>query len=407
MGRKKIRPEDYPGNISMFDLEEMGLKEDAIDFNPDEDSEDSDLLDEEDISDDYSDDVDDDAPKTRKKKGDKAEKKFDWQSLVTDEPGRDMQTIRVRGAIKGVYDIQKVRIGLGNRIVSNTYSRLGISKGKSKKDMDTIKRHMLDVILGEYTSITDAMVEKNLPIRNYFEDVPEKTLISSTAEYNIIRVYRELKMYEDVLVKEVTSLVSEHRLWNAFFKDVKCVGPMMAGICISEFNIFKARHVSSFYKYAGLDVVLKEENGEIIGEGRSVKREHMVKVEYVNKKGENATRDSLTYNPFLKSKLVGVLGGSLMRKVSPYRKDYDGYLFRLQNSPKYSGDTKELKSRRQNMARRYIVKCFLRDLWVAWRTLEGLEVTEPYEVAKLGMRPHGANRTNDGRMIDKDGNIVD
>ena len=41
------------------------------------------------------------------------------------------------------------------------------------------------------------------------------------------------------------------------------------------------------------------------------------------------------------------------------------------------------------MATRYAVKMFLRDLWVAWRQLEGLPVSEPYEVAFLGRRPHG------------------
>lgn len=43
------------------------------------------------------------------------------------------------------------------------------------------------------------------------------------------------------------------------------------------------------------------------------------------------------------------------------------------------------------MARRYMIKEFLRDLWVNWRKLEGLEVTEPYEVAKLSMKPHGSD----------------
>jgi hypothetical protein len=34
------------------------------------------------------------------------------------------------------------------------------------------------------------------------------------------------------------------------------------------------------------------------------------------------------------------------------------------------------------------VKEFLKDLYVAWRTLEGLTVREPYQVEKLGHR-HG------------------
>ena len=50
------------------------------------------------------------------------------------------------------------------------------------------------------------------------------------------------------------------------------------------------------------------------------------------------------------------------------------------------------------MALRYMIQKFLSNLWAYWRTLEGLEVTEPYEVAKLGMRPHGFNDGDIKRM---------
>ena len=38
-----------------------------------------------------------------------------------------------------------------------------------------------------------------------------------------------------------------------------------------------------------------------------------------------------------------------------------------------------------NMAVRYAVKRFLADLYVAWRTLEGLPVATEYSVGKLGI----------------------
>jgi len=37
-----------------------------------------------------------------------------------------------------------------------------------------------------------------------------------------------------------------------------------------------------------------------------------------------------------------------------------------------------------NRARRKMVKQFIADLWVKWRKLEGLPVSEPYAVAILG-----------------------
>jgi hypothetical protein len=39
---------------------------------------------------------------------------------------------------------------------------------------------------------------------------------------------------------------------------------------------------------------------------------------------------------------------------------------------------------------RYMVKQFLQELWAKWRELEGLPVTVPYSVEKLGNRPHAA-----------------
>lgn len=49
---------------------------------------------------------------------------------------------------------------------------------------------------------------------------------------------------------------------------------------------------------------------------------------------------------------------------------------------------------RKNMAIRYMVKVFLKDLWVAWRTLEGLPVTPDYAEAKLGLK-HGGGESNE------------
>ena len=50
--------------------------------------------------------------------------------------------------------------------------------------------------------------------------------------------------------------------------------------------------------------------------------------------------------------------------------------------------TDKTAAQKNAMAQRYMIKEFVREMWKAWRTLEGLEVDEPYEVAKLGHTPH-------------------
>jgi hypothetical protein len=158
-------------------------------------------------------------------------------------------------------------------------------------------------------------------------------------------------------------------------KDVRGCGPLMAAVIISEIDPHKAKYVSSFWKYAGLDVAED-------GNGRSRKKEHLVEVEYVNKDGELSKRQSITFNPFLKTKLVGVLGTSFIRSGGKYAEIYYDYKNRLENHPVHKDKTKLHK---HNMAIRYMIKMFLKDLYIAWRKLEGLPVLPDYAEGKLGI----------------------
>jgi hypothetical protein len=177
------------------------------------------------------------------------------------------------------------------------------------------------------------------------------------------------------------------------------IGPTIAGVLIAWFDPHKARHISSFWKFAGLDVAED-------GYGRSRRAEHLIERAYVNKDGEESTRQSITYDPFVKTKLMGVVASSFIRTGSPWRKLYDDYKHRLETDPhRVRVELAEYKRRRKAgedvrglwtpghidvAAKRYMVKQFLAALWVRWRTLEGLPVTQPYAVAKQGRRPHAA-----------------
>ena len=117
------------------------------------------------------------------------------------------------------------------------------------------------------------------------------------------------------------------------------------------------------------------------GAGRSRKKEHLEESEYTDKDGEVQKKMGITFNPFLKTKLVGVLGPSFLRAGdNPYRMIYDDYKHRIQNMPVHAEKT---KGHIHNMAIRYMVKRFLADLYIAWRTVEGLPVADEYSVAKL------------------------
>jgi len=208
--------------------------------------------------------------------------------------------------------------------------------------------------------------------------------------------------------KELTNvrrLLRLHPLWNNWLKHQKGCGPTMSGVIISEIDVSKADTVSALWSYCGLAVDSKT--------GKAVRM----------KRGEKAG-----YNPWLKSKLVKVLGDCLIRANSPWRQHYDDYKLRKQNtmlpecmlckgkgtfkSKKEAADeeaegtsSREKKctncegtggpapwgqsdAHRHQAAIRYMVKKFLEEMWVVWRTIEELPVTEPYAVAVLG-RAHG------------------
>lgn len=253
-------------------------------------------------------------------------------------------------------------------------------------------------------------------------------------------------------------------------------------MCLAYFDPYKARHVSSFYKYCGIDTVQDEdENGNKIfrvkGTNRKViQRKYYQNVEtgeavdideklistgefdeegnelfvtrsgvdvtpffrtttvhdvvdgeevtmnafvyedmetgedyvgdveacehgrrkgdtemypYVDKNGNTKMKRGITYNPELKARLLGVLSGCLLKAGDEtYAPIYYDYKNRLNNSDRHK-DKKDIH--KHVMAQRYMIKQFVRNLWTSWRDLEGLPVDNPYEVEKLGNKPHKYN----------------
>lgn len=163
--------------------------------------------------------------------------------------------------------------------------------------------------------------------------------------------------FEMEIQKALCAEVHKHELWETYLKDVKGVGETLAAVIISEFDITIATTVSKLWAFAGL------------APGKDRK-----------KKGEKCP-----FNQFLRAKLCGVLGSSFLKCSSPYREFYDNMKNRLASqdwgtASKNPTDKKRPKAGHQHKAaNRYMIKMFLKDLYVAWRTLEGLDVRKPYQ----------------------------
>ena len=140
-------------------------------------------------------------------------------------------------------------------------------------------------------------------------------------------------------------------------------GGLAAQLLAQIDDIGKFDTVSKLWRFAGYAVI----------DGR---REY-------NKSGEVSH-----YNRRLKS-ICWLISDQFVRQNTPlYRDIYDQEKARLRRlHPEKivtNGKTQYNDGHIDNMARRKTVKIFLQHLWVIWRNLEGLPVSEPYVKAILG-----------------------
>lgn len=134
---------------------------------------------------------------------------------------------------------------------------------------------------------------------------------------------------------------------------IKGIGALLAAKVVSMIDIERAGTVSALWRYAGYAVM----DGE---------RERPTKGE------------KLHYNKRLKTTCY-LVATSFLRSGSPYRKIYDtAREYYAANRPDWT------KLHCHEAALRKMIKLWLSHLWLTWRTLEGLPVSNPYVHEKLG-----------------------
>jgi len=250
----------------------------------------------------------------------------------------------LKSAVRGVYDLQKLRISIGNRLVAQFKVKLGYVPGTKEKDsLEDDSMEIVKEIKQSYKKITDG-IKRELPSRNNFK---EEGIISEYAELVMVHQYMVMEREEESQFRRLGTLLEDCPIWTKFLKNVRGCGPAMAGAIISSIDIHKAEYVSSLWKYCGYDVVLvgrdKVSNspaitlnvrdfgnetisdiiandtsavtfaelnerswGEfnMITEGRGKYKHHLVKKRLVDDEGTVLKEWlGLTYNPWLKSKL--------------------------------------------------------------------------------------------------------
>lgn len=396
-------------------------------------------------------------------------KKNQTTADVTAQVSNDVSKEKIRNLINGIYDIQKLRIATGNRIASSFNIQMGQKPSTKQEDMDKEAQKVIGKLREEYKLITDAYIGKKiaknpkgrievfdekteLKRKDSSEDKSKKKVketyevikikpnesvekiiqkinlitdkesfnIKNKTDYELVKSYMGLIGSEELQLKCLEKIIKEHPMWDRFFANVKGCGTLMAAVCIAYFDVHRARHASSFWKYAGLDVVPTKTvlgpNGELRileGEGRGTKHAKDNLVDYVDKDGNIKQKASLGYNPLLKSKLCGVLADCMIKAGLRAEKDKDGnpvvdkdgnkvYVIPTEEENKYVrgyinylnrlNQRTDIKNptpmHKMNMAKRYMIKLFVEDLWLSWRELEGYEPTLSYREAMLHQKPH-------------------
>ena len=379
----------------------------------------------------------------------------------------DLNMIRVM--YRSAMDMQKLRIQTGNRITIAFKTKIGFNpNGGKEDDMEAMAKKVLDHLRASYNRITDGVA--SIPSEKKFVG---DSIISEYSELLLVDNYFKTLAVEESHFTDIGKLLNHIPVYTEYLSTIKGIGPAMAGVIVSEIDITKAKYASSLHRLAGLDVVnfgkwtdskgkvnfvseyelqaFQEENPEgilkktdpytgesieveLCQEGRSRRSYALTKVEYKDRDGNIKIKDSITFKPNLKTKLIGVLAPSFLRtggctvngermgamkrfqfakdkgfaikiedaserddavvnylraqghtvefEYSQYGKVYYDYKNRLANHPKHASKS---PAHRHSMALRYMIKIFLNDLYANWRRIEGLEVYPPYHEAKLGL----------------------
>jgi hypothetical protein len=173
--------------------------------------------------------------------------------------------------VRGAYDLQQLRMQSGLRLCANFRAKLGPdaeAEEEESGEAEKKKESAIKLIKAEYRRLTDGITSEKGRVNMAKLDFTGSAIISTAAEYALVSSYVALESQEASQFRGLTSTLETIPIYNEYLCDVTGIGPAMAGVLIAYLDPTRARHVSSFWKYAGLDV-----SG---GSGRSRREEHLV-----------------------------------------------------------------------------------------------------------------------------------
>ena len=242
---------------------------------------------------------------------------------------------------------------------------------------------------GKYADIAQKIIDGKMPTP------PEISLL--------VQYTREMERTEKNIAKELESRVKDLPIYKFYLSRITGIGPMLsAGLIAHLTPIDRFDTISKLWAYTGLTTEyyksecargkghkfittspvatcpVKMKNGKVCG-ARIKKTEH---IKGVPKREKGYV---LFINQNLRTLMYKIARSFEFQQErrSYYRRLYvvqkERYLAKLEGR-----NEKGERGHARNMALRYVEKRFLANLWIVWRTFEGLKVTEPYSIKILG-----------------------
>jgi hypothetical protein len=229
---------------------------------------------------------------------------------------------------------------------------------------------------------------------------------------------------EDAIQKSLHTVLKRFPIYTEYLSKIDGVGDIASGWIIGNFDIEKATTVSKLWQYSGLnpgmvhgkkainEKIYKPEMGTIVGDLPDAidGTKRLLIVTDTMVRGDKLTEGFVSpFNTNLRTALVGIMAGGFIKsgirwpevteqeyneapdgwkrikdgkfqrlaiKDGSYANFYMNYKNRLANEERWKDES---DGHRDHAAKRYMVKMFLKDLYVAWRTMEGLPVRVPYQ----------------------------
>jgi len=285
-------------------------------------------------------------------------------------------------AVGGYYDHQKLRQAHMNRVrdlIRKKNEGLPFDKTEKKKETKKFDKKYRDENL---SALLDDMTKRGLLTGDEIGNI-QKLLRIAKAEKSLEEQYKPI----------VKWWVEKHPAYINFLSNIKGLhGPILSGGLLALFDIRKADHPSSFWKYAGLAPV----------EGRGVRKVHGQKFDFnpqartlcwkiedsfIKQRTPKYSETYYRVKPKEMNKHCWMRGCTVTGKDNKgkdiidhkcecwqWSKEKKNWVYEKCKSPTAHVD---------NRAKRIMIKEFLQDFWLAWRKLEGLPISEPYAIAVL------------------------